>query len=88
MKAHKKTKADLLMYPLASQLQSCNSTSDILAVLLGKVNDFNKSRSHNERLSSWLNPTINVLYAFSTILVKGVGLVSLDSYLVDRPTAS
>jgi hypothetical protein len=86
MKAYEnKTKTDLLMHPLASQLQSCNSTSDILAMLLDKVNDFDKSRSHNKRLSSWLNPTINVLYAFSTTLVQGVGLVSLDFYLFNRP---
>src|ERR1700761_7016034 len=78
MKAYeKKTKTDLHTHPLATQLQSCNSSSDILAVLLDKVNEFDKSRSHNERLSSWLGPTINVLYAFSATLGQGVGLVSL-----------
>jgi hypothetical protein len=79
MKAYeKKTKTDLLTHPLASQLQSCNSSSDILAVLQDKVNDFDKSRSHNERLSNWLSPTINVLYAFSATVGQGVGLVSLN----------
>jgi hypothetical protein len=79
MKAYeKKTKTDLLTNPLASQLQSCNSSSDILAVLQDKVNDFDKSRSHNERLSNWLSPTINVLYAFSATVSQGVGLVSLN----------
>ena len=74
----KKTKTDLLTHPLATQLQSCNSSTDILAVLNVKVNELDESRSHNERLSSWLNPTINVLYAFSATLGQGVGLVSLD----------
>ena len=74
----KKTKTDLLKHPLASQLQSCNSSGDILAVLLDKVNEFDKSKSHNERLSSWLGPTINVLYAFSAALGQGIGLVSLN----------
>ncbi|KAH9046660.1 hypothetical protein EDB84DRAFT_630033 [Lactarius hengduanensis] len=32
-------------------------------------------RSHNERLWSWLNPTINVLYAFTATLGEGVGLI-------------
>jgi hypothetical protein len=72
----KKTKTDLLTHPLATQLQSCSSSSDILAVLHDKVHDFDQSRSDNERLSSWLNPTINVLYAFSATLGGGVGLVS------------
>ena len=74
----KKTKTDLHTHPLATQLQSCNSSSDILAVLLDKVNEFYQSRSHNERLSRWLGPTINVLYAFSVTLGQGIGLVSLN----------
>ena len=79
MKAYeKKTKTDLLTHPLATQLKSCNSSSDILAVLHDKVNEFDQSRSLSERLSSWLNPTINVLYAFSATLGAGVGLVSLN----------
>ncbi|KAH9046668.1 hypothetical protein EDB84DRAFT_1673962 [Lactarius hengduanensis] len=71
----KKTKTDLLTHPLATQLQSCNSSTDVLAVLHDKVNEFNHSRSQNERLSSWLNPTINVLYAFTATLGEGVGLI-------------
>ncbi|KAH9021175.1 hypothetical protein EDB84DRAFT_547938 [Lactarius hengduanensis] len=71
----KKTKTDLHTHPLATQLQSCNSSNDILAVLHEKVNEFDQARIHNERLSSWLNPTINVLYAFSTTLGEGVGLI-------------
>jgi hypothetical protein len=81
MKAYeKKTKTDLLTHPLATQLQSCNSSSDILAVLHETVNKFDESRNHNERLSSWLNPTINVLYAFSATLGGGVGLVRFNRY--------
>ncbi|KAH9055238.1 hypothetical protein EDB87DRAFT_1341233 [Lactarius vividus] len=71
----KKTKTDLHTHPLAIQLQSCQSSSDILAVLHDKVNEFEQSRSHNERLSSWLGPTINVLYTFSATLGEGVGLI-------------
>ena len=72
-----KTKTDLLTHPLVTQLESCNSSSDILSVLHDKVNEFDESRRHNERLSSWLKPTINVLYAFSATLGGGIGLVSL-----------
>ena len=74
----KKTKTDLLTHPLATQLQSCQSSNDILAVLHDKVKELDQSRSHNERLSGWLNPTINVLYALSATLGQGVGLVSLN----------
>ncbi|KAI9436481.1 hypothetical protein H4582DRAFT_2058807 [Lactarius indigo] len=71
-KYEKKTKTDLLTHPLATQLQSCNSSGDILAVLHDIVNEFDQSNSRNERLSSWLNPTINVLYAFSATLGEGI----------------
>ncbi|KAH9046663.1 hypothetical protein EDB84DRAFT_1465144 [Lactarius hengduanensis] len=76
LKAYEKnTKTDRLTHPLATQLQSCDSSSDVLAVLRDRVNEFDQSRSHDERLSSWLNPTINVLYAFTATLGEGVGLI-------------
>jgi len=74
-KVQGKDETDLLTHPLAPQLQSCNSSSDILASLHDKVNEFNQSRSHNERLLSWLNLTINILYVFSATLDQGIGLI-------------
>ncbi|KAN0127972.1 hypothetical protein V8E53_014226 [Lactarius tabidus] len=71
----KKTKKDLLAHPLAAQLKACNSPNDIHAVLQDKVNELDQSRSADERLSQWLNPTINVLYSFSATIGAGVGLV-------------
>ena len=72
----KKTKKDLLAHPLATRLQACKSPNDILAVLQDRVNELDQSRSADERLSKWLNPTVNVLYSFSATLGAGVGLVS------------
>ena len=72
----KKTKNDLLTHPLVAQLQACNSPGDILAILQDKVKELDQSRGAGERLSRWLNPTINVLYAFSATIGGGVGLVS------------
>ena len=73
----KKAKKDLLAHPLAAQLQACKYPGDILAILQEKVNEFDQSRSADERLSQWLNPTINVLYSFTATLGAGVGLVSV-----------
>ncbi|KAH8979085.1 hypothetical protein EDB92DRAFT_1955546 [Lactarius akahatsu] len=76
LKAYEKnTKKDLLAHPLAAQLQSCNSPADIHVVLQDKVKELEESRSADERLSRWLNPTIDVLYAFSATLGEGVGLM-------------
>jgi hypothetical protein len=74
----KRTKKDLLAHPLASRLQSCDSTSAILAVLQEQIQDLDKSRSGDERLTKWLTPIVNVLYAFSAAVSGGVALVSLD----------
>jgi len=73
----KRTKKDLLSHPLAAQLQACDSPNAILVVLQKQLNEPNKSRNTNNRWSKWLDPTVNVLFAFSATLGEGVGLVCL-----------
>jgi hypothetical protein len=73
----KRTKQDLLAHPLASQLQACDSPAAILAVLQQQVQGLDQSRNSDDRLTKWLDPTINVLYTLSATLGEGVGLVSL-----------
>ena len=70
-----KTKNKLLTHPLAAKLQPCNSPADVLSVLQELVQQFDQHRSSDERLRNWLNPTVNVLYAFSATIGEGVGLV-------------
>ena len=78
LKAYEKhTKNDLLSHPLAAQLQACQSLGSILAVLQQQVHDFNQSRTNDERLTKWLDPTVNVLYAFSETIGEGASLVHL-----------
>jgi hypothetical protein len=72
----KKTKKDLLAHPLAAKLQSCYSITAILTTLQDQVEQFDQRRRGDERLTKWLNPTVNVLYAFSATLGEGVGLVN------------
>ncbi|KAH9167839.1 hypothetical protein EDB89DRAFT_1646827 [Lactarius sanguifluus] len=71
----KQTKKDLLAHPLAAQLQSCNTPSDILTVLKDQVHEFGLSHSGEGIQARWLISTVNVLYAFSSTLGEGVGLV-------------
>jgi 2C-methyl-D-erythritol 2,4-cyclodiphosphate synthase len=72
----KRTKKDLLAHPLAAQLQSCYSITAILTILEDQVQQFDQHRRADERLTKWLNPTVNVLYAFSATLGEGVGIVN------------
>ena len=74
----KQTKKDLLAHPLASQLQDCDSTTAILAILQDQVREFDKFRSGDEKLTKWLGPTVNVLSAFSATIFSGVSMVLLD----------
>ena len=79
-KYKKRTKNDLLAHPLAAQLQTCNSPDAILAVLQQQVNGLDQSRSSDERWSRWMDPTVNVLYALSSTIAAGVGLVCLSTF--------
>jgi hypothetical protein len=76
---NKQTRKDIALHPLATQLRSCDSPSAILAVLRTQVQTFDQSQTANEKLTKWLDPTVNVLYAFSVTLSNGVGLVSGES---------
>ena len=74
----KQTKKDILAHPLVSQLQSCESTAAILAILRGQVQEFEKNSDGDDRLTKWLGPTVNVLNAFSATVSGGISLVSFD----------
>ena len=50
----KQTKQDLLAHPLASQLQDCDSTDAVLAILQDQIRTFDESHSGDERLTKWL----------------------------------
>jgi hypothetical protein len=80
----RRTKNDLLMHPLAAQLQACDSPGAVIAILQQQVQELNQSGGGDSKLTKWLNPTVNVLYAFSAALGEGVGLVRLRTELFDR----
>ena len=72
----KKTQKDLLAHPSMAQLQTCNSPADILAVLRTQVQHLEQTTSSDDKWIRWLDPIVNVLYAFSSIIGAGVGLVN------------
>ena len=79
LEAYKKqTKNDLTSHPLLSGLQSCDSPNAILTVLREQIPSFGaQSQSGDDAFSTWLAPTVNVLYAFSATLAGGVGIVNI-----------
>src|SRR6266436_1993872 len=78
LKSYKhKTKKDLTSHPLLPRLQSCESPEAILTVLREQIPAFNQSQNGDDRLTKWVSPTVNVLYAFSATVGQGVGLVCI-----------
>ncbi|KAI9438793.1 hypothetical protein H4582DRAFT_2129000 [Lactarius indigo] len=73
----KKTGEDLTAHPLAAEIKACNSESPdaILTVLERKADELNETRSGDDRLTKWLNPTVNILNALSATLGEGAGSV-------------
>jgi hypothetical protein len=71
LKAYKKrTRKDLLTHPLANRLESCDSASSILTLLQEQVQELNESQRNKMK---WLDPTVNVLHAFSETLGDSSG---------------
>jgi hypothetical protein len=76
----RKTKKDLASHPLLPTLQSCDSAEAILAVLRDQTPAFGQSQNGDDGLTKWVAPTVNVLYAFSSTLGQGVGLVNITMF--------
>ena len=74
------TQDDLLAHPLTAQLQTCDSPSAILLLLQERIQELNSSQTCDERLTNWLDPTVNVLYAFSDALGDCAGLVCFKTW--------
>ena len=72
----KKTKKDLLTHPLLDKLQNCDSPDAVLRLLYEQIPGFDQSHGADDKLTRWLNPTVNVLCTFSGVIGGGIGLAS------------
>jgi hypothetical protein len=79
----KKTKKDLRSHPLLSKLQTCDSPDTVLSILREQIPGFGQSRSTDDRLTRWLNPTVNVLQALSGAIGGGISLGSFRKFKVN-----
>ena len=67
-----RTKKDLLVHPLAVQLQNCKTPSAILDVL---HQELDQSLGSDDRWTKWLDPIVNVVHALSDTLGEGISQV-------------
>jgi hypothetical protein len=81
LKSYKrKTRKDLTSHPLIPRLRSCDSPEAILTVLREQIPAFNQLQNGDDRLTKWVSPTVNVLYAFSATVGQCVGLVCIGIF--------
>ncbi|KAH8992481.1 hypothetical protein EDB92DRAFT_1815979 [Lactarius akahatsu] len=73
----KKTKQSIESHTLFTQLKTCGSPDTVLDLLRGQVNP-----NADEGFKKWLNPTINVMCAFSGTLGEGIGVVNTNDLSV------
>jgi hypothetical protein len=73
----RKTGKDLTKDPLLRTLETCASPDAVLTILRAQMFGPGQSQSNTDKLTTWLDPTVNVINAFSVIIGGGVGLVSL-----------
>jgi hypothetical protein len=81
----KKTGKYLTSDPLLRSIEDCNSPDAVLAILRAQILESGQPQSSYYRLITWLDPTVNVLDAFSTTIGGLVGQVSLT---VTRPRSA
>ena len=78
----RKTRKDLASDPLLRRLESCHSPDTALDVLREQIPAFDQSGS---KLTTWVTPTINVLYTFSSTIGGAVSLVSTVKVIKQDP---
>ena len=79
-----KTGKDLTLDPLLHSLQNCNSPEAVLTLLRAQIIEPGRPQSSRNKLTTWLDPTVNVLNAFSATIGEFVGQVSLKEFRVTR----
>ena len=81
----KKTGKDLTSDPLLHTLETCNSPDAVLDLLRAQILEPGQPQSSGTKFTTWLDPTVNVLNAFSGTIGGFVGLVSLKVFEVIHP---
>jgi hypothetical protein len=70
-------------HPFATAFDSCDNPEAILNVFQTQAQTFDKFRKGDEKLLTWLDPMVHVLFSFSATLGEGIGLVSHPIYFME-----
>ncbi|KAF8469865.1 hypothetical protein DFH94DRAFT_773065 [Russula ochroleuca] len=70
----RKTGKDLTKDPLLRSLETCQSPDAVISILRAQLLGPGQSQSSSDELTTWLDPTVNVINAFSATIGGGVSL--------------
>jgi hypothetical protein len=70
-------------HPFATAFDSCDNPEAVLNVFQTQAQTFDNFRKGDEKLLTWLDPMVHVLFSFSATLGEGIGLVSHPIYLME-----
>ena len=70
------TKNRLDTHPFAAQFDTCDSPEAVSNIFRTQAQAFSIFREGDERLMTWLDPIVHILFIFSGTLGEGIGLVS------------
>jgi hypothetical protein len=70
------TRKRLDTHPFAAQLDTCDSPEAVSDIFRTEAQAFSIFREGDERLMTWLDPIVHILFIFSGTLGEGIGLVS------------
>jgi hypothetical protein len=76
------TKQDLETHPFAAAFENSNSPDSVINVFRKQAQAFDKFRKGDDKLMAWLTPIVNILLTFSGTLGEGIGLVSIQSFVI------
>ena len=69
------TKKDLSTHPFAVQFHKCDTPHAVLDVFRNQAQAFEEFRKGDDRLITWLDPTINILFTCSETIGEALSLV-------------
>ncbi len=70
------TRKRLDTHTFAVQLDTCDNPEAIMNIFRTQAQEFNKFRKGDDKLMTWLNPIVHILFIFSGTIGEGIGLVS------------
>lgn len=71
-KYSKRTGQTLSNHPLTAMIDRCSSPDDVLAIFEKQAEAFDEFRNGDAKLTNWLRPIVDGLYAICTNVVVGM----------------